>query len=339
MAQPFIGPGIVQPLIVPPGVIPPLPPPAPSAFPQGAPPRGQVPGIQGLPCRDRAQVALLQGNRTGRPPANLYNNVNDILPCHPLAGNCIRHPNVTGHPAGWEICWQCLWELQNNLPGQDDLLRLTIPIIAMGGPGQPRFVQRNHGVLGLLCRVCTTDEVEDYKRNVATGMVPPRSFRNGWADTCECIWTRLLFPPAGAFCTTCRVQELATVVAEARRNARELQRRARRGPGVQGRVTASPQLIAARCAAGKPLGCRCGRDTVAPSPRPRAMHCLACGGVQIDVAQVRWLRRTRQDIQTRTANGTISVLTNLGPNHAQVWQQPPVSRRAVPVNRSNNSRR
>ncbi|KAK4952692.1 hypothetical protein LTR10_009498 [Elasticomyces elasticus] len=62
-------------------------------------------------------------------------------------------------------------------------------------------------------------------------------------------------------------------------------------------VSAGPAILAQRLAggganSGRPIACRCGRDTVEPTMHPKATFCLCCGGVQVDPDQVKINRHT-----------------------------------------------
>ncbi len=179
--------------------------------------------------------------------------------------------------------------------------RLVRQVVARGpsGRNRPRYIRRRSGIKTLLCKFCEADEIEQYKRRVATGVAPPPTNHLGWEETCTCQEARIRRLAGGKYCIACRGRVLHAICTTANLERRYRGLLARNGAGVL--VTASPALRARRAAKGKDIACRCGRDTVEATPNPKVLQCLCCNGVTIDRSQVKDQRDTQANILRRSA--------------------------------------
>ncbi|KAK4546962.1 hypothetical protein LTR36_001694 [Oleoguttula mirabilis] len=165
--------------------------------------------------------------------------------------------------------------------------QLDVPRFTRGvGAGAPKYITNIAGVLGLLCKFCEADEQELHKRHTALGHPAPLRPR---------------------YCCGCRGRATLEIVVQAANNSGELLLLARDQAGT--RQTAHPMLTTARQNRGRPAACRCGRDTIEATLNPKVTQCLCCGGVQVDVGQVKVLRHTQANIVAANAAGTLPALS------------------------------
>lgn len=227
--------------------------------------------------------------------------------------------------------------------------RLDRQFIRRGPRGGPATITNALGVQALLCTFCEADEIAQYKRHMAQGTVAPANTRNGWQNTCTCQMTRLnlsqqpILPGQASsprYCVRCRQSALNQINIDAAANRNELMNLARDPAG--NTATAGIGLLLWRAAHGCPIACRCGRNTVhaTATATPKVTHCLCCGGVNIDVAQIRVLRHEYANILAKAATPTgLPALNNVAATF-NLAARPPVSRNvAVIVGQPNNNRK
>ena len=323
---------------------PPLPPPVqpaaafvPSAAWTAANNAGQPP--EDHMCLVRRPLYALTGAPLGTPPGCLLFVARQDCAQHPGEG---PYPGQPAHP-NWNGCRQCYAQLNRWYSLQENA-RLRAPLVRKSRiAGQPKYLMDPNGVLALLCKHCESDEIEVYKRRIARGQAPPPESREGWADTCNCHNARIRNRDllgggvTARWCAPCRKMETDFVVLTATENAIELQHLARNAAGA--RVSASARLRMRRYQQGKPIACRCGRDTVTPTLKPRATFCTCCGGVQIDHSQVKLLRNTARHIRDLAAARQLRVLGNLARASPALEMRPPFHRNAgIQVDVNNNKR-
>ncbi|KAI7194427.1 hypothetical protein KC363_g2134 [Hortaea werneckii] len=323
---------------------PPLPPPVqpagafvPSAAWTAANNAGQPP--EDHMCLVRRPLYALMGAHLGTPPGCLLFVARQDCAQHPGQG---PYPGQPAHP-NWNGCRNCYVQLNHWYSIQENA-RFNAPLVRKSRiAGQPKYLMDPNGVLALLCKHCESDEIEQYKRRIALGVAPPPEARQGWWDTCDCHnvrirnRSRLGTGVMARWCAPCREMAADFVVLTATENATELQHLARDAAGA--RVSASARLRMRRYQQGQPTACRCGRDTVTPTLRPRATFCLCCGGVLIDHSQVKSLRNTMRHIRDQAAAGQLRVLGNLAPAFPALSSRPPLHRNAgIQVDVNNNKK-
>lgn len=290
-------------------------------------------------CLVRRPLYALMGAHLGTPPGCMLGVARQDCAQHPGQG---PHPGQPAHP-DWNGCRQCYAQLNQWYTLQENA-RLRAPLVRKGRlAGQPKYLMDPNGVLALLCKHCESDEIEQYKRRFTLFLPPPPESRGGWQDSCTCHNVRIRNRNAlgggvmARWCAPCREMAADFTVLTATENAIELQHLARDAAGA--RVSASATLRMRRYQQGKPIACRCGRDTVKPTLRPRATFCLCCGGVQIDHSQVKFLRNTIRNITHQMVVGPLPVLGNLTPAFPALSSRPPVHRNAgIQVDVNNNKR-
>ncbi|TKA83383.1 hypothetical protein B0A55_01019 [Friedmanniomyces simplex] len=254
------------------------------------------------PCDDRLITYRLLGTPSALGPPCASG------PAFPFYPDCREAdvpqgppPAVDFHNPGPDNVCNACWTAADPMLSRRERRRLRRPVVRRGtAPGEPKYAQDPRGVMALLCWYCERDETELYKRRRATGAVPaPANFR-GWRNTCICQRARIRFPVGGAeYCVRCRRYELSNIRAEADAERNERGVFARDATGNP--VTGAPGLQAWRVANGRPIACRCGRNTVEATVHPKVMQCLCCNGVRIDDGQVKIQRRTLVAIAARAA--------------------------------------
>lgn len=245
-------------------------------------------------CNDRFHARTRTGTLMLAPPT-----------CSPLPHQaCREEPNRRRHTqrgvtTPYPVCLPCFNHANPtcNDNEHDALDAIVCQPNPFGGP--LRFIVDPRGIRSLLCQFCEADEVELYRRRVASGVAPSPLNRNGWVNTCTCHSLRIniqpgphpMLPPF-RYCVRCRSDALTQVRIESDQNKRHLVTLARGNNGALN--TADWDLTDRRNVGGFPLACRCGRDSVVATRTPRVTFCTCCNGVQVDDSQVTNLRQTAQ---------------------------------------------
>ncbi|KAK5714067.1 hypothetical protein LTR15_010975 [Elasticomyces elasticus] len=262
-------------------------------------------------CNDRTAVLTYRGGLV--PPAPLHPActpfVGAPLHCWAPAGGLVAPLPLPAHAAGAHTVCDSCWNAVDERISASEQADISEMVVVRGGGGGPRYFVNWNGMRALLCRWCEIDEQESYVRQMAWATVPgggviapPAGAFNGWEDQCTCQNGRLrrfAFPgmpvPVQRYCFNCRDAVMTDIDRIAQLNKQELEDTAR-GPAGN-IVSAGPAILAQRLAggganSGRPIACRCGRDTVEPTMHPKATFCLCCGGVQVDPGQVKINRHT-----------------------------------------------
>ena len=258
-------------------------------------------------CDDRAQSAKVLGPVVVPVVLTCPNGPNDRLQCQLAPVNIFNQTHAAG---AHDVCNQC-WDRVDNQRRAIEEARLTALVVARStGPG-PKYLYNGTGCRALLCRFCETDEIELFKQNTALNNPTPAANADGWKDTCTCRHRIRLHPsntatmPSGGprYCVRCRDNTMNEINAEATSNMYERQASTWSSDIPKLLCTTTWANNTRRKVEGRPIACRCGRDTLEATAHPRVTYCLCCGGVQVDEQHpgVKITRHGSANIRARAA--------------------------------------